>query len=102
SWFGAFIGARGFQTSTGIEHFLDSRQLHAGPAETDSFFYDRAADVIAQERGRGPDFVFLYLAAIHFPWDYHDRPDLLPNWVIPGNPSEIDEYLRRQERTVRE
>src|SRR5215468_8155270 len=52
SWFGAFVGARGFQTSTGIEHFLDAKQLHAGPADTDSFFYDRAADVIAQERGR--------------------------------------------------
>src|SRR6516225_10073848 len=43
SWFGAFAGARGFQTSTGIEHFLDAKQLHAGPADTDIFFYDRAA-----------------------------------------------------------
>jgi hypothetical protein len=102
SWFGAFAGARGFQTSTGIEHFLDSKQLHAGPAETDSFFYDHAADVIAQERGRGPVFVFVYLAANHFPWDYHYRPDLLPNWVNPGNPFEIDEYLRRQEMSVRD
>jgi hypothetical protein len=102
SWFGAFVGARGFQTSTGIEHFLDSKQLHAGPADTDSFFYDQAADVIAQERGRGPVFVFVYLAANHFPWDYHYRPDLLPNWINPGNPFEIDEYLRRQEMSVRD
>src|SRR6516162_1636273 len=102
SWFGAFVGARGFQTSTGIEHFLDSKQLHAGPADTDSFFYDHAADVIAQERGRGPVFVFIYLAANHFPWDYHYRPDLLPNWINPGNPFEIDEYLRRQEMSVRD
>src|SRR5215813_3192017 len=102
SWFGAFVGARGFQTSTGIEHFLDAKQLHAGPADTDIFFYDRAADVIAQERGRGPVFVFLYLAANHFPWDYHYRPDLFPNWINPENPFEIDEYLRRQEMSVRD
>ncbi len=43
SWFGAFAGARGFQTSTGIEHFLDAKQLHTGPADTDIFFYDHAA-----------------------------------------------------------
>src|SRR5262252_4930659 len=98
SWFGAFAGARGFQTSTGIEHFLDAKQLHAGPADTDIFFYDRAAELIAQ--ARGPVFVFVYLAANHFPWDYHYRPDLLPGWVNPGNPFEIDEYLRRQEMSA--
>jgi len=102
SWFGAFAGARGFQTSTGIEHFLDAKQLHVGPADTDTFFYDQAARVIAQDRGRGPVFVFVYLAANHFPWDYHYRPDLLPNWVNPGNPFEIDEYLRRQEMSTRD
>jgi len=102
SWFGAFAGARGFQTSTGIEHFLDAKQLHVGPADTDSFFYDQAARVIAQDRDRGPVFVFVYLAANHFPWDYHYRPDLLPKWVNPGNPFEIDEYLRRQEMSARD
>src|SRR5262252_4253374 len=100
SWFGAFAGARGFQTSTGIEHFIDAKQLHVGPADTDIFFYDRAAELIAQ--ARGPVFVFVYLAANHFPWDYHYRPDLLPGWVNPGNPFEIDEYLRRQEMSVRD
>src|SRR5499433_946643 len=102
SWFGAFAGARGFQTSTGIEHFLDSKQLHAGPADTAIFFYDRADEVIARDRDRGPVFVFVYLAANHFPWDYHYRPDLFPNWINPGNPFEIDEYLRRQEMSVRD
>ena len=102
SWFGAFAGARGFQTSTGIEHFLDAKELHVGPADTDIFFYDQAARVIAQDRGQGPVFVFVYLAANHFPWDYHYRPDLLPNWVNPGNPFEIDEYLRRQEMSARD
>jgi hypothetical protein len=100
SWFGAFVGARNFQTSTGIEHFLDAKQLHTGPADTDIFFYDHAARVIAQERGNGPVFVFVYLAANHFPWTYRYRPDLLPGRVNPGNPFEIDEYLRRQEMSV--
>jgi multisubunit Na+/H+ antiporter MnhB subunit len=102
SWFGAFLGARGFHATTGIEHFLDARQLRTGPADTDRFYYDHAADVIARERASGPAFVFLYLAANHFPWDYRHRPDLLPAWVNPGNPAEIDEYLRRQEMSVRD
>jgi hypothetical protein len=100
SWFGAFAGARGFQTSTGIEHFLDAKQLRTGPADTDIFFYDHAARVIAQDQSHGPVFVFVYLAANHFPWDYNYRPDLLPGWVNAGNPFEIDEYLRRQEMSL--
>jgi hypothetical protein len=102
SWFGAFAGARNFQTSTGIEHFLDAKQLHTGPADTDIFFYDRAAQVIGKERGNGPVFVFVYLAANHFPWNYHYRPDLFPDWKNPGNPYEVDEYLRRQEMSARD
>ena len=102
SWFGAFVGARRFQTSTGIEHFLDAGQLRTGPADTDSFYFDHAARVIAHDRSNGPVFVFVYLAANHFPWGYRYRPDLLPDWVNPGNPYEIDEYLRRQEMSVRD
>jgi hypothetical protein len=97
SWFGGFVGARGFQTTTGIEHFLDAKQLGSGPADTDRFYYDHAARIIAEQRDNGPVFVFVYLAVNHFPWNYRYRPDLLPGWVNPGNPPEIDEYLRRQE-----
>lgn len=100
SWFGAFVGARRFQTSTGIEHFLDAKQLRTGPADTDIFFYDHAARVIAENAERGPVFVFVYLAANHFPWDFRYRPDLLPDWVNPGNQFEIDEYLRRQQMSA--
>src|SRR5207237_765007 len=78
SWFGAFVGARGFQTSTGIEHFLDSRQLGIGTIDTDAVFYEKVTDVFAKEHGNGPLFVFVYLAANHFPWDHRYRPDLLP------------------------
>jgi multisubunit Na+/H+ antiporter MnhB subunit len=102
SWLGAFLGARNFQTSTGIEHFLDARQLRTGIADTDSFYYDRAAEVLAKERGNGPVFEFVYLAANHFPWTYRYRPELLPEWKNLGNPSEVDEYLRRQELSLRD
>ncbi len=101
SWFGAFVGARGFQTSTGIEHFLDSRQLKSGVADTDTFFYDHAERLIGRERGDGPLFLFVYLAMNHFPWDYRYRPDLFPNWKL-GNDFTIDEYLRRQEISARD
>ncbi|MCC6776334.1 MAG: LTA synthase family protein [Hyphomicrobiales bacterium] len=100
SWFGGFAGARGFHTTTGIEHFLDARQLRTGPADTDSFFYDQAARVIAQERERAPVFVFVYLATNHFPWNYRYRPDLLADWPDRGNPADISEYLRRQEMSA--
>jgi hypothetical protein len=100
SWFGAFLGARGFHATTGIEHFLDAGQLRTGPADTDEFYYDHAVRVIAQEHGNGPVFVFVYLAANHFPWDYRYRPELLPGWTNPGNSFEVDEYLRRQELSM--
>ena len=102
SWFGAFLGARGFHATTGIEHFLDAGQLRTGPADTDEFYYDHAVRVIAQEHGNGPVFVFVYLAANHFPWDYRYRPELLPGWINPGNPFEVDEYLRRQSMSFRD
>jgi len=102
SWFGAFVGARRFQTSTGVEHFLDAKELRTGPADTDIFFYDHAVRVIAQDRDRGPVFVFVYLAVNHFPWNYRYRPDLLPDWINLGNPFEIDEYLRRQALSARD
>ena len=100
SWFGAFVGARGFHTTTGIEHFLDAKQMHTGLADTDSFFYDYAARVITDDQSHGPVFVFVNLAMNHFPWDFRYRPDLLPGWVNPGNPFQIDEYLRRQEMSA--
>src|SRR5262249_1857302 len=76
------------------------KQLKSGTADTDSFYYDQAMGVLARERGNGPVFAFVYLAVNHFPWDYHYRPDLLPGWTNPGNPFEIDEYLRRQQMSA--
>jgi hypothetical protein len=96
SWMGAFVGARSFQTTTGIEHFLDAKDLGTRSAEPDRFFYDYAARLIAREGGERPLFIFVYLSANHFPWHIRYRPDLMPDWQDLGNWFDIDEYLRRQ------
>jgi len=93
---GAFMSARSFHASAGIEHFLDRRALGAGGPEPDSFYYGKAEDILARERGNGPLFMFVYLAANHFPWEERFRPDLTPGWRDPGNTPKVDEYLRRQ------
>jgi hypothetical protein len=64
--------------------------------QPDQFYYDKAARVIESERGNGPVFLFVYLAANHFPWYNRFRPDLLPQWQDLANPLEVNEYLRRQ------
>ncbi len=93
---GAFMSARSYQTTTGVQHFYDQHDLGATAIEPDSFFFDAAAKMIARERPRGPMFVFVYLAANHFPWDFRYRPDLMPQWKDLGNVNPVDEYLRRQ------
>ncbi len=94
--YGAFLSARRFQQSAGVQHLLDSKQMGMGDIEPDSFFYDQAARLIARERGSAPLFVFAYTIANHFPWDQAYRPDLTPGWQPPGNTPEVDEYIRRQ------
>jgi len=93
---GAFMSARSFQATTGVQQFRDSTDLRAKGVEPDSFFYDQAAQVIAREGKRSPLFIFSYLAANHFPWDFTYRPDLTPVWRPLGNASKVDEYVRRQ------
>jgi hypothetical protein len=94
--YGAFMSARGFQTSTGIERFYDARDLGAKGIEPDSFFYDKALRLMAQETPATPLFTFVYLAANHFPWETKFHPELMPAWRNPGNEPVVDEYLRRQ------
>lgn len=101
-WYGNFLGARGFQTSSGIENFLDAKYLGSLGNEADSFYFDAARRLIAEERKRGPMFVFVYTMANHFPWNYRFRPELLPDWKDPGNAPELDEYLRRQAMSERD
>jgi len=94
--YGAFMSARGFHTTTGIQRFLDAKDLGAKGIEPDSFFYDKAVRLIADQPAKKPLFAFVYLAANHFPWTSKYRPELLPSWRAPGNMPVVDEYLRRQ------
>ncbi len=94
--YGAFMSARSFQTTTGIQHFYDARDLGAKDVEPDSFFYDKTLQLMSQAPPTTPQFMFVYLAANHFPWETRFRPDLMPFWRKPGNEPIVDEYLRRQ------
>src|ERR1700710_1770738 len=94
--YGAFMSARSFQVTTGIQHFYDARDLGARDVEPDGFFYDKALGLMAQQAPSTPQFMFVYLAANHFPWETRFRPDLMPFWRKPGNAPSVDEYLRRQ------
>ena len=99
---GAFMSARSFQASTGVQHFFDQQSLGTNRIEPDQFYYDAARRMIERERGNGPMFLFVYLAQNHWPWDHRWRPDLMPEWQDPGNPPAIDEYLRRQAMSARD
>jgi hypothetical protein len=93
---GAFMSARNFQTTTGMEKFLDQGALGTKRIEPDGFYYDAAMGMIERERDKGPMFLFVYLAANHYPWSYRWRPELMPEWNASGNAPAVDEYLRRQ------
>lgn len=95
-FYGAFLGSRGFQTTAGVERYLDMKDLGARGLEPDSFYFDQATNIIARERGQGPLFLFVYTAANHFPWDFRYRPELTPGWHDLGNAANVDEYIRRQ------
>ncbi len=95
-FYGAFLGSRGFQTTAGVERYLDMKDLGARGLEPDSFYFDQATNIIARERGQGPLFLFVYTAANHFPWDFRYRPELTPGWHGLGNAANVDEYIRRQ------
>jgi hypothetical protein len=96
----AFMSAKGFQMSTGIEKFYDYRDMGTKTVEPDSFYYDAAARIMREDAGKGPIFGFVYLAANHFPYERSRGEEFLPGWRDPGNTPEIDEYLRRQARSV--
>jgi hypothetical protein len=99
---GAFMGARGFQTTAGIDKFYDAKALGTRSIEPDRFFYDAAARLMSQQTPRQPMFAFVYLAANHFPWTTRFRPDLAPDWRDLGNAPKVDEYLRRQAMSVQD
>lgn len=100
--YGAFLSARRFQKSTGIQRLFDSADMGAGDVEPDHFYYDKALRLLARERGEGPLFLFVYTVANHFPWTSAFRPDLTPDWRPLGNAPEVDEYIRRQTMSARD
>ena len=55
-FYGAFLGSRGFQTSAGIERYLDMKDLGTRGLERDSFYFDQATNIIAREHRSGPLF----------------------------------------------
>jgi hypothetical protein len=93
---GAFMSARRFHSTAGIEHFIDAGQMRAGHVEPDSFYFDEVRRTIAREKGDGPLFIFSYVTANHFPWTSPYRPELTPGWKPLGNDEDVDEYIRRQ------
>jgi phosphoglycerol transferase MdoB-like AlkP superfamily enzyme len=94
--YGAFLSARHFQQTAGIQSFLDSAALGANFLDPDAFYFNKAADTLAKHRGKDPLFMLVYTAQNHFPWDFRFRPDLAPEWRDLGNRADVDEYLRRQ------
>jgi len=99
---GAFMSARSFQASAGMQRFFDQSDLGTKELEPDSFFYNAAVRMIDHERAEGPMFMFIYLGANHYPWKSRWRPDLMPEWRDLGNAPEVDEYLRRQAMSERD
>ena len=68
-WLGAFLSARNFQKTLGIEHFYDAKDLKTRDVEPDEFYYAFTADLLKRDHANGPMFVFTYLMANHFPVD---------------------------------
>jgi Sulfatase len=99
-FYGAFLGSRAFQTTAGVERYLDMRDLGTHSFEADSFYFSQAIKIIGRERSNGPLFLYVYTVANHFPWDTRLRPELTPNWSDLGNGPSIDEYIRRQGMTA--
>jgi hypothetical protein len=100
-WLGAFLSARNFQKTLGIDHFYDAKDLNTRNVEPDEFYYAFAADLLKRDHARGPMFVLTYLMANHFPWTFRYHDELATDWRDPGNGDvdgqRIDEYLRRQD-----
>jgi phosphoglycerol transferase MdoB-like AlkP superfamily enzyme len=103
---GAFVGARGFHTTVGIQRFIDSKELGI-TRQTDSYYYDFATRLITWERGSAPLFMLIYTTLNHFPWHIRFREDLTPGWPtagmkLEGLSLELDEYVRRQSISARD
>ena len=95
-FYGSFLGSRAFQTSVGVEDYMDMLAFGTRDFEADSYYFDQAIKIIERERGSAPLFLYVYTVANHFPWGKRLRPELTPNWRDLGNGPDVDEYIRRQ------
>jgi hypothetical protein len=100
--YGAFLNAKRFQATTGVERFIDMEEMRASFVEPDRFYYDQALRVLKDDRNDKPKFVFVYTVANHFPWHERYRPGDTPEWRDLGNEPEVDEYIRRQTMSARD
>ncbi|MBX9778430.1 MAG: LTA synthase family protein [Xanthobacteraceae bacterium] len=103
---GAFVGARGFHTTAGIQRFIDSKELGT-IRQPDIYYYDFATRLMTWELGRAPVFIMIYTSFNHFPWHHRFREDLTPGWPtagmeLNGLALELDEYVRRQSISARD
>ena len=103
---GAFVGARGFHTTTGIQRFIDSKELGIN-RQPDIYYYDFATRLMTWERGSAPLFILIYTSFNHFPWHRRFREDLTPGWPtagleLDGLALQLDEYVRRQSISARD
>ena len=76
--YGAFLSAQRFQTTAGVERFIDLAGDEApSDVEPDRFYYDQALQRDrARTRNEQPLFIFVYTVANHFPWHERYRPEL--------------------------
>ncbi len=93
--YGAFLSARRFQATAGVERMVDQEEMGARYVEPDAYYYDRAIKTLRSETDK-PQFVFVYLTANHFPWYEPNFPERTPAWKPLGNSDQADEYIRRQ------
>jgi len=102
--YGGFLGAGSYYKGVGVENFVDGKALGGKVFEPDRFYFDAATRLIERERERGPMFLYVYLTANHFTWDYSFHPELTPEgWRDPGNAiPEVNEFLRRQAMSERD
>ena len=101
---GSFLGASSYYKGVGIADFVDGKALGSHVFEPDRFYFDAALRMIERDRRQGPMFLYVYLTANHFTWDYQFRAELTPaGWRDPGNAKpEVNEYLRRQAMSERD
>src|SRR6478735_7369587 len=90
--YGGFMGARSFQVTTGVERFLDSKDLGAKDVEPDSFFYDKALQLMGQQAMSAEQYrAFVAGLKKNFPGEpflivrYGDhQPEFAPTLLEPG------------------